>query len=162
MISSYSNAKLYDVINAYANEVISLYREKLDANNKNCTGNLYNHLDFVISENDTDINVYLYMEDYAKFVEKGTKPHFPPINAIEEWIVHKPIVPYPDSKGKLPTVKQLAFLIARKISQVGTEGGNYLEITVKELEDKYAPLIQQAIDEDCSNWVMQNIDSFFE
>lgn len=53
--------------------------------------------------------------DYAAPVELGTRPHFPPVAPIEDWVRHKLDVPAEDAAG-------VAYLIARKISRTGTEG----------------------------------------
>jgi hypothetical protein len=50
---------------------------------------------------------------YAEAVELGTKPHFPPIEALEDWVKAKLHVDDAD-------VKRVAFLVARKISISGT------------------------------------------
>jgi hypothetical protein len=46
--------------------------------------------------------------DYASFVEFGTKPHFPPIEALEDWC------------AKVLGDAKLAFVVARAISRRGT------------------------------------------
>lgn len=55
---------------------------------------------------------------YGQAVRGGTKPHFPPSRALEPWVRKKLGVPAPASFG-------VAFLIARKISQVGTRKNPY-------------------------------------
>lgn len=62
-----------------------------------------------------------------KFIEEGTLPHWPPPQAIEDWVRLKPVQKYPLPNGKEPTDKQVAFLIGRKIATVGTEGKHLLE-----------------------------------
>ena len=52
---------------------------------------------------------------YAEYVELGTKPHFPPIAPIEDWVQAKLNITDEDEK------RDVAFLIARKISRVGTK-----------------------------------------
>ncbi len=46
--------------------------------------------------------------DYASFVEFGTKPHFPPVEALEDWC------------AKVLGDAKLAFVVARAISRRGT------------------------------------------
>ena len=77
--------------------------------------------------------VFFILQDYWKYVEAGTKPHFPPIEAIEEWIRVKPIIPYA-TEGKVPTTKQLAYLIGRSISKKGTEAYFPLQKSLDESE----------------------------
>lgn len=51
--------------------------------------------------------------DYAVAVELGTKPHFPPVEALEDWVRHK--LGVSDKE-----VRNVAFLVARKIAAHGT------------------------------------------
>lgn len=54
-------------------------------------------------------------QPYAIPVELGTKPHFPPVLAIQDWVRVK--------LGKTGKEgRSVAFAIARKISKVGTKG----------------------------------------
>jgi hypothetical protein len=52
---------------------------------------------------------------YALPVERGARPHFPPVDALMAWVRRKLQVP-----EKL--VRSVAFLVARKISRRGTSG----------------------------------------
>lgn len=54
---------------------------------------------------------------YAIPVELGTKPHFPPIEPLKDWVRQKLDVP-PEQ------VDEVAFLIARKIAARGTAGAH--------------------------------------
>lgn len=51
--------------------------------------------------------------DYALAVELGTKPHFPPVEALEDWVEKRLGV-----RGK--EIRNVAFLVARKIAAHGT------------------------------------------
>lgn len=53
--------------------------------------------------------------NYALPVELGTKPHFPPIEPLRDWVEKKLGVDASASRG-------VAFLIARKIAAKGTQG----------------------------------------
>ena len=55
------------------------------------------------------------VQPYAIPVELGTKPHFPPIQSLMDWVKLKL-----GKSGK--EGRQVAFLIARKIARVGTKG----------------------------------------
>lgn len=57
---------------------------------------------------------------HALPVEMGTKPHFPPVEAIRDWVEKKLDVPVEESAS-------VAFLVARKISKKGTEGAHMFE-----------------------------------
>lgn len=59
----------------------------------------------------SDDNVEAVVEanaDYASFVEFGTRPHFPPVEALKDWA------------AKFLGDEALAFLVARAISRRGT------------------------------------------
>ena len=64
---------------------------------------------------------------HAPFIEKGTKPHFPPSKALEPWVRRKARGGRrrPGSaigRNRLENeVKGIAFVIARKISRKGTK-----------------------------------------
>ena len=60
----------------------------------------------------------------------------------------KPVLPRPMSNGKLPTEKQLAFLISRKIATVGIEPKPMLKKTLDQLNGYYIEMIKDAIAED--------------
>ena len=61
---------------------------------------------------------------YGEPVAKGSRPHFPPPRALERWVRLKLGVPQDEVKG-------VAFLVARKISQVGTEANPFHERGLK-------------------------------
>ncbi len=58
---------------------------------------------------------------YGVAVRKGTKPHFPPIAALIPWVRRKLGI------GDEKQARTVAFLIARKISKVGTKANPYHE-----------------------------------
>lgn len=153
--------KTKQIAEQYAKEAIEIYRNKLTDNNKNASKNLYNNLRFEVIITDEELKVVLYLENYYKYVEMGRRPNskFPPIDKIEEWIIQKPIHPYPNSNGTLPTTKQLAFLISRSIAVNGIEPTYYLSSTIEELEDKYIPLLEEAIEEDAINYALIDFDT---
>ena len=116
-------------INRIAEELAKSYKQQLSADGKNASGRLSNTASYLVNYNGTLLKISLLLEDYWKYVENDTKPHFPPIDKIRQWIKVKPILPTA-RKGKLPTEKQLAYLIARKISKVGTKGSHSLQSTL--------------------------------
>lgn len=93
--------------------------------------------------------VKMSLLDYWKHVENGTPPHFPPLSAIKRWVEIKPVVPKPDARGKVPTTAQLAYLIARKISIVGTKGSYDLQTTKEEAMKVFKEKLEQALAKDC-------------
>lgn len=158
-----------EVCKQYAEEVIALYRQKLVDNpksqygDKNTTGNLSNNLDYEVIVSDDEVKVLLYIEDYWKYVEEGRmKGSWPPVNKIEQWIETKPVLPQPNSNGKLPTIKQLAFLISRSIYEHGIEPTYYLSESIEELGDKYKSLFETALEEDAADIALVLFDTLLD
>lgn len=60
--------------------------------------------------------ITMTLNDYWKYIENDTPPHFPPLNKILEWVNIKPILPRPDRNGRIPSPRSLAFLIGRAMA----------------------------------------------
>lgn len=103
-----------------ADKLLADYKAGLEPHS--ASGNLLRSLMMNVIQDGAKFDIRLEGPLYGIFLENGTKPHFPPIDKILEWVRIKPVLPRPMANGKLPTDKQLAFLIARKISKVGTIG----------------------------------------
>ena len=86
-----------------------------------------------------------HLQDYWKYVEEGTRPHWPPRDAIRRWIDIKPVLPQPDKNGRLPSPEQLAFLIQRKIAKHGTKGTHDLQETKDTILGYYEDRIAEAL-----------------
>ena len=101
----------------------------------------------------TTYEVVLNLQDYWKYVEEGTKPHWPPVDAILHWVQVKPVIPRPGADGHIPTQKQLAYLIGRKISEEGTKGTHDLKETTDALLGYYEDLIKEALERDVLDYI---------
>lgn len=108
-------------IKAIVAEFAEGVKKTLQNNGSNASGDLSKSIKGIVKMDGKYLTVSLSMADYWKYIEYGTKPHFPPVDKIKSWITVKPVLPRPLANGKLPTENQLAFLIARKISRVGTK-----------------------------------------
>lgn len=139
---------LRKVLEEYGQEVRNLYQDKLILHDRVASGELLNSVEFVVEGNGQRWEVSLNVAKYWKYVENDTRPHWPPVNKILEWIRVKPVLPRPDKNGKLPTPEGLAFLIARKISRVGTKGTHDLEGSIEEINERYREKIVYAIAKD--------------
>lgn len=149
LISSEILSEFLSTLNEYAQRAESLYKQKLTDKEINASYRLLNSVETVVRRNDDEFIVSINLADYWIFVENGRGPgKFPPLYKILEWVRIKPVIPYSDSRGRLPTEEQLAFLIARKIAEQGTEGRKVLYETTTELNNYYLPLLQQALDRD--------------
>lgn len=116
------------------NQFVLTLKDTIANNGSNASGKLSQSIKGKVKQNGKWLEVSISLEDYWKYIEYGTKPHFPPINAIKQWIKVKPILPRPLSNGKLPTTDQLAFLIGRKISKVGTKPRPFLQKSITEFD----------------------------
>lgn len=151
---------LLRVLNEYRQMVVSLYRDKLIDDDHVASHALIDNINYIIKKGDKEVEVDLRLRDYWKYVENDTKPHFPPINAILEWVKVKPVLPSKTYDGKLPTQKQLAFLIARKIDEKGTKGSHDLQQTVQEVNAMFEQRIGEAITQDLNEAMISIITEF--
>ena len=160
LVSSEVLSEFLATLDEYAQKAEELYKRKLTDKEINASYKLLNSVETTVKRNDDEFTVSINLEDYWIYVENGRGPgKFPPIDKILEWIRVKPVIPYSDSSGRLPTEEQLAFLIARKIAEQGTEGKKVLYETVEELNRYYLPLLQKALDDDFARFSYE-IDTY--
>lgn len=140
-------------------QFIQAVREDLKQQNINASSKLSQSLKSVVKQKGKWIEISISLEDYWKYIEYGTRPHFPPIQAIRKWIDVKPVLPRP-MKGKLPTRDQLAFLIARKISKVGTRPKPFLNKTISDfnLIDKVYNLLLNQIEQQINKQINDELE----
>lgn len=125
------------------------YQDNLIRNDRIASGDLLNNIEYEITRGDFTYTIYVKMKDYWYYVENGRKAgKWPPIDNILNWIRVKPVLPRPNAEGKLPTPQQLAFLIARKIGEEGTEGTQDLRKATDTIWDTFEDRLYEAIDED--------------
>lgn len=70
----------------------------------------------------------VFTEPYWVYVEYGTGPHWPPLEPILDWVKVKGLA---SSEG---SARQIAFLIARKISRKGTPARRMLSRAMREVD----------------------------
>jgi hypothetical protein len=98
--------KLYDA----AREIVNLYRQQLELQNINASGELSNSADFDVDFNEDEIVVYFIYNSYGYYVEHGRKPTGggsgqPWNNSIDDiikWMQDKGIVPHGRSARPIP------------------------------------------------------------
>jgi len=76
--------------------------------------------------------------NYAEPVELGTRPHFPPIEPLIDWVKVKLGVPEKEARG-------VAFLVARKIARSGTKGAFMFSKTLKAQEAAVGAIFHAAL-----------------
>lgn len=149
LVSNEVLSEFLATLDEYAEKAKELYKRKLTDKGINASYKLLNSVETTVKRGDDTFTVTINLEPYWIYVENGRKAgRFPPIDKILEWIRVKPITPYSDSRGRLPTEEQLAFLIARKIAEQGTEPKRVLAETVSELNNYYLPLLKQSLERD--------------
>ena len=145
--------KVYEVLERYAKEFIEQYKLNLVQSGRPASGQLADSLGYKVNLGTNVYAVDISLLEYWKYIESGTRPHWPPVSAIREWIKVKPVIPRPFENGKLPTEQQLAFLISRKISRVGTEGINDFQRANDEIFARMEKSIAEAVTEDLQRQV---------
>ena len=142
-----------ECLNDFGRELVERYKDTLEQEDLNATYNLYNSVEYYIGLEDSAMQVELHLEEYWYYLENGRKAgKWPPLKAIKQWVLAKPILPRRDNK--IPKPEQLAFLIARKIGEEGTEGQHPLENTLNGIMETFKDRIEDAITRD----VMNNLD----
>lgn len=111
--------EIEQILYQVAMDVAMDYQAELNALNVSATGNLQN-VDFEVEISGGTYRIALILEDYWKFVEKGRLPgSFPNIGQLQQWIKVRQILPRPMANGKLPTEKQLVYMIGKSIKEKG-------------------------------------------
>ena len=140
---------LRETLEAYAAALLQAYRDNLLP--RNAGGDLITTATARVEQPDGSTWLVIFnVQDYWKYIEDGTRPHWPPPGSLIPWIRVKPILPRPLKSGKLPTEKQLDFLIRRKIAKEGTTGSHDLERAEDALRAEWMPRIQKALLQDLS------------
>lgn len=107
----------------------------------------------VVKVDEHTFTASLKMNEYWKYLEEGTRPHWPPRSAILRWVEIKPLLPRPDGNGRIPTPQQLAFLVSRKIAREGTEGTHGFETTREAVLPVYYERISEALSGDIGDYI---------
>lgn len=139
---------LQNVLGEFAERFTKEYKDRLRENDRIASGQLINSVKVRVENQGRAWVVTMEVAKWWKWVENGTRPHFPPVSAILKWVQIKPVIPRPDDKGRVPSQKSLAFLIARKISKVGTEGSFDKADTMEEMRSEFETRIRAAIVQD--------------
>lgn len=153
---------LLQVLEEYGAAIRNEYQDNLINSDRIASGGLLNSVEFEVVQQGNYFKVNLNLAPYWKYLEEGTRPHFPPVSAILKWIEKKPVLPRPLDNGDLPTPKQLAFLIGRKISEEGTEGTHDLQKAATSINEQYREKIIEAFTKDVQNTMEGYILEFFK
>ena len=105
---------------------------------------------------ETAYEVVMDLEDYWKYVEDDTRPHWPPPQAIARWVEIKPVIPQQGRLASLPRpqqIKSLTYLIGRKISREGTTGSHDFRDSREAVLTRFRTRIRVAMAKDVQNYV---------
>lgn len=160
-----------ETLEQYAQDVRNAYQDNLIKNDRIASGDLLNSVEYRVIHNGVEYEVQLKLQDYWKYVEEGvqgarnlTSPYRNPgwkaYPFILKWIEVKPVLPRPNAEGKLPTQKQLAYLITRSIVENGTRGSNDLEDALKEINAKYRNKLVIALHDDMDTLMKVIVGNF--
>ena len=140
------------VLTEYKTKFEELIKTKIQKKDKIASGNLLASISTKIEVDGSVYTVILNSLDYLKYLETGTKPHWPPSEPILKWVKDKRL-PTRELTGdkSLPTEKQLAYLVRRKISKEGTEKNFIIAETIEELNEIYLKRLQEALAIDIFN-----------
>lgn len=137
------------VLDTIGKRLVMIYRQALQDKDINTTEHsLSDSVKYEVDMGERWIEVNLSLLDYWKYIEYGTRPHWAPKEPIERWISIKPVLPVPDKNGKVPTPKQQAYLVRRKIAEYGTEAKNVLSESLAEVMDRFNEALEEAVTED--------------
>lgn len=152
--------ELQQVLQDYAKEAEEIYKYQISLGGKNASRKLTDTIKSNVVVGDQAFEVSLTLQEYWKYIEYGRTPgKFPPVKALLDWISVKPIIPRPDAEGRIPTPKQLSFLIGRKIKEEGIKPFPALETTKEELDKIYHEKLSTALGHDVSNYIRKVIST---
>lgn len=78
--------------------------------------------------------VYVANVKYGLWIEKGTRPHFPPVEPLEKW-------------GRIKLGKPgIGFLIARKIAKKGTKAQPFMLPALEDNKQKIQKYFEEGVD----------------
>ena len=167
--------ELQKVLQDYARDAAELYKQEITDGEKNASKTLLESVKSNVIVGSQEYEVTLTLAHYWRYVEYGRqgtesspllahpgayppgKAAFPPVDALVKWIEVKPVIPRPGKNGRIPTPKQLAYLIGRKIHREGIEPFPALYRTKQELNQRYNEKISAALGHDISNYIRKVI-----
>lgn len=160
-------SELHKILEDYSRDAEKLYKYQLSLGGKNASRQLIDNVKSFVVVGDNSYEVTLNLQHYWKYIEGGRKGKessppgavykaaFPPVKALIDWILVKPILPRPDAEGKMQKLrpKSLAYLIGRKIYEEGIEPFPALETTKEELDRLYHEKLSVALGHDVQNYI---------
>lgn len=156
---------LREVLEEYAAQAAEIYKYQIALGGHNASRQLVDKVTAQVNVDGSAWEVSLSLMEYWKYLEGGSKgtesspagavypAHFPPPWALERWINVKPVIPRPLPNGKLPSPKQLSYMIAHSIEKRGQEPFPALQTTIDELNEMYKDKFVLALSEDVGVYI---------
>ena len=159
-------SRVYAVLADLAHDVEEGYKDTLRADGHYTSQeSLLNSVKTHVVTGDRYYEVTMDLFNYWKYLEYGTKAHWPPREDILNWIRIKPLLPRPDALGRIPSENQLAFLISRAMAgqspnqarlknpHGGTQASHGLQRTKDAVITAYRDKIAEALGHDMENYI---------
>lgn len=148
----------YQVLKQYAERVVQNYKSSLEAKGHIATGKLMSNIDYFFELDNARIEVTLRLDDYWKYLEYDTKPHFPPYKAILDWVKVKFHGNLPNTyDGNLPNVetleKRFAYFTQKKIGEHGTVGSHMLQDAIDNANASLEGMLEAAMQQDINEGI---------
>lgn len=158
-VSKVDWTKIYN----YANRIVQMYRNNLNKEKVDASGQLSRTADFELDFDEYHVTIYLILESYYHYIEVGRQRSTGKFGSwstkyadIERWLRQKIArgTFVPSHGHTIPTtdkeIKSVSYLIARKVTRFGFygmhhEGKHILERTLDEVER--AGILDDIIDE---------------
>lgn len=156
---------LQAVLEEYAAKAAEIYKYQIALGDHNASRNLVNSVTTHVIVNDRGFEVTMDLASYWKYLEGGSRgeesspagavyaAHFPPPRVLEEWIKVKPVIPRPSASGRIPSPRQLSWMIAHKIQREGTAPYPALQTTMDELNRDYSTKFAIALQADTADYI---------
>ena len=155
---SYKFSQTESLLNSFAQTIVNRYKDKIS---EYASGKLYKTIDYTItSQNNESYLVTINLEEYWIFLEKGRRAgaKIPPVSAIENWIKIRKIIPRPvtlkSGKQRIPTIQQLAYVIARSIARKGIAPRPFMRESIEETMKDFQSKLSAAVRKD----VLENLE----
>lgn len=117
-----------DILNKWGADTVLAIQAILVSNNNVATAALKRSIKYELGED----FVKFTMEEYGKYLETGTRPHWAPIKPFKVWA---------SAKG-LPEV--VAYKVRASIAKKGTKPHPFFAITIQKEIEKLAPNLEKA------------------
>ena len=156
---------LQQVLEEYAEKAEEIYKYQIALGGHNASRNLVDSIRTHVVIDDRGFEVTMDLAYYWKYLEGGSKgmesspdgavypAHFPPPRVLEQWINVKPVIPRPMADGRIPSPRQLSWMIARKIQREGIEPYPAVQTTIEELNRMYEGKFAIALQKDTADYI---------